>query len=83
MKAIYSGMKHTDLRFENLEVGDMFIIKPAAGAPDPDDAIIYLKIGVGVGCDNAVVITNGHLYSLNNSVPIIKVDGELNWKMCN
>lgn len=83
MKTIYSGIKNSDLRFESLEVGDMFIIKPVAGVPDPEDALIYLKIGAGTGRDNAVVITNGDLYGLNNSVPVIKIEGELNWKMCN
>lgn len=80
MKTTFCGTKPSDLKFENLEPGDLFIIKPRAGVPDPESVIIYMKLQEEDIHYNAVA-DYGHLCELDNDVPIIKVDAELNWKM--
>lgn len=81
MKTTYCGYKPTDFKFENLEPGDLFIITPRAGVPDPESVIIYMKLQEEDIHYNAVA-DYGHLCELEHDVQVIKLDGDLMWKMC-
>lgn len=82
MKATYSGTKKSDLKFEDLEPGDLFIIKPACGALDPEAVIVHMKAKSLDDSYNAIGISHGRLYNMRGTMSVIKVDGELTWKIC-
>lgn len=81
MKTTYCGYEPSDFKFENLEPGDLFIIKPRTGVPNPEAVVIYMKLQAEDIHYNAVA-DYGHICNLNGGVPVIKLDGELMWKMC-
>lgn len=84
MITVYEGKKYSTMRFEDLKVGDTFIVNPVS-IPDIADVTVYLKIHLQICGEDlepcAVVLCTGKVIVPPANLPVIRVDSALNWKI--